>query len=116
MWSHPPLSYGWTMSEALERSLGKNASVTVEAAARLVDVDVETIRHWSDIGSIEIEQRGDMDVVRLDRVRVLTDPSKTGTGGARHGLLRALLRDAPRSETPSVVVLQELAREKAGIS
>ena len=116
MWSPPSLSYGWTMSEALERSLGKNASVTVEAAARLVDVDVETIRHWSDIGSIEIEQRGDMDVVRLDRVRVLTDPSKTGTGGARHGLLRALLRDAPRSETPSVVVLQELAREKAGIA
>ena len=77
------------MSEALERSLGKNASVTVEAAARLVDVDVETIRHWSDIGSIEIEQRGDMNVVRLDRVRVLTDPSKTGTGGTRHGLLRA---------------------------
>ena len=101
------------MSEALERSLGKNASVTVEAAARLVDVDVETIRHWSDVGSIEIEKRGDMDVVRLDRVRVLTDSSRAGRG-RRHGLLRALLRDAPKNETPSVVVLQELAREKAG--
>jgi hypothetical protein len=103
------------MSDGLERSLGKNASVTVEAAARLVDVDVETIRHWSDIGSIEIEQRGDMDVVRLDRVRVLTDSSRASRG-TRHGLLQALLRDAPRSETPSVVVLQELVREKAGIS
>ena len=105
--------YGWTMSEALERSLGKNASVTVEAAARLVDVDVETIRHWSDIGSIEIEQRGEMDVVRLDRVRMLTDSSRAGTRGTRYGLLRALLRDAPKTETPSVVVLQEIAREKA---
>ena len=103
------------MSEGLERSLGKNASVTVEAAARLVNVDVATIRHWSDVGSIEIERRGDMDVVRLDRVRVLTDSSRAGKG-TRHGLLKALLRDAPRSETPSVIVLQELAREKAGIA
>jgi hypothetical protein len=110
-----PSLYGWTMPEGLERSLGKNASVTVEAAARLVDVDVETIRHWSDIGSIEIEQRGDMDVVRLDRVRVLTDSSRAHRD-TPFGLLRALLRDAPRTETPSVVVLQELVREKAGIA
>ena len=103
------------MSEALERSLGKNASVTIEAAARLVDVDVATIRHWSDIGSIEIEQRGEMDVVRLNRVRMLTDSSRAGTRGTRYGLLRALLRDAPKTDTPSVVVLQEIAREKAGI-
>ena len=104
------------MPQGLERSLGKNASVTIEAAARLVDVDVATLRHWSDIGSLEIVQRGDMDVVRLDRVRMLTDPSKVGTHGTRHGLLRALLKDAPKTETPSVIVLQELAREKAGIS
>jgi DNA-binding transcriptional MerR regulator len=103
------------MSDGLERSLGKNASVTVEAAARLVNVDVATIRHWSDVGLIEIEQRGDMDVVRLDRVRVLTDPSRAGRG-TRHGSLQALLRDAPRTETPSVVVLQELVREKAEIA
>lgn len=103
------------MGEALERSLGKNASVTIEAAARLVDVDVATIRHWSDVGSIEIEQRGEMDVVRLDRVRMLTDSSRAGRG-TRYGLLRALLQDAPKTETPSVVVLQELAREKAGIA
>ena len=95
--------------------MGKNASVTVEAAARLVDVEVDTIRHWSDIGSIEIEQRGDMDVVRLDRVRVLTDSSRADRNKP-FGLLRALLRDAPRSETPSVIVLQELAREKAALA
>jgi DNA-binding transcriptional MerR regulator len=115
MWSRITVLYGWTMPQGLERSLGKNASVTVEAAARLVDIDVETIRHWSDIGSIEIEQRGDMDVVRLDRVRVLTESSRARRD-TPFGLLRALLRDAPRSETPSVIVLQELAREKAGIA
>ncbi len=115
MWFPIPTPYGWTMSDGLERSLGKNASVTVEAAARLVNVDVATIRHWSDVGSIEIEQRGDMDVVRLDRVKVLTDSSRAGRG-TRHGLLRALHRDAPKTESPSVVVLQELVREKAGIA
>jgi hypothetical protein len=75
--------YGGTMSEALERSSGKNGSVTVESAVRSVDVEVETIRHWSHVGSLEIEQRGDMDVVRLDRV-ILTDTSKVGARGARH--------------------------------
>jgi hypothetical protein len=104
------------MTDGFERILGKYASVTIEAAARLVDVDVATIEHWSDIGSIEIEQRGEMDVVRLDRVRMLTDSSRAGTRGTRYGLLRALLRDAPKTETRSVVVLQEIAREKAGIA
>ena len=96
--------------------MGKNASVTIEAAARLVDLDVATIRHWSEIGSIEIEQHGEMDLVRLDRVRMLTNSSRAETRGPRYGLLRALLRDAPKTETPSVVVLQEIAREKAGIA
>ena len=45
--------------------------MTVEAAAHFVDVDVATIRHWSEIGSQEIERRGDMDVVRLDLLRAL---------------------------------------------
>lgn len=105
--------YGLSMGDGFERTLGKYASVTVEAAARLVDVDVDTIRHWSDVGSIEIEQRGDMQVVRLDQVRQLTNSSRAGTK-SRFGSLRALLRDAERIESPSVVVLQELVREKAG--
>jgi len=45
------------MRSGSERTLGEYASVTIEAAARSVDVDVATIRHWSDVGSIEIEQR-----------------------------------------------------------
>jgi hypothetical protein len=101
------------MRPGSEGTLGKHASVTIEAAARLVDVDVATIRHWSDVGSIEIERRGDMDVVRLDRVRQLTSSSRAGAG-SRSGSLRALLRDAEQIESPSVVGLQELVRAKAG--
>jgi hypothetical protein len=102
------------MSGALERSLGKNASVTVEAAARSVDVDVETIRHWSHVGSLEIEQRGDMDVVRLDRVRILSDTSKVGARGARHGLLRALLLEGCSEDRDSQCRRASGARAREG--
>src|SRR5687768_10865594 len=103
MCSHPSLLYGRPMAHGSERTVGKHASVTIEAAARLVDVDVATIRHWSDIGSIEIEQRGDMDVVRLDRVRQLTNSSRAGARTPL-GSLRALLRDTEKIESPSVVI------------
>jgi DNA-binding transcriptional MerR regulator len=97
-------------------ALGKHASVTVEAAARLVDVDIATIRHWSDVGSLEIEQRGDMDVVRLDQVRALTTSPRRGgeRTRTRHGAIRALLRDAAKVESLSVSGLQQMVREKAG--
>src|SRR5688500_16990193 len=101
------------MRSGYERTLGKNASVTIEAAARLVDVDVAMIRHWSDVGSIEIEQRGDMDVVRLDQVRQLTTSSRVGAG-TRHGAIRALLRDVEQVESLSVSELQQHVREKVG--
>jgi hypothetical protein len=100
------------MASGFERTLGKYASVTIEAAARLVDVDVATIRHWSDVGSIEIEQRGDMDVVRLDQVRQLTTTSRK-EARTRHGSLRALLRDAEKVESLSVSGLQQHVRGKA---
>jgi hypothetical protein len=98
-------------------ALRKNASVTVEAAARLVDVDVATIRHWSDIGALEIERRGDMDVVRLDQVKVLTTSSRLAGAERRGkwgGSMRSLLRDATKIESVSVAGLQQLVREKAG--
>jgi DNA-binding transcriptional MerR regulator len=101
------------MASGFERTLGKYASVTIEAAARLVDVDVATIRHWSDVGSIEIEQRGDMDLVRLDQVRQLTTTSRK-EARTRHGSLRALLRDAEKVESLNVSGLQQHVREKAG--
>jgi phage terminase Nu1 subunit (DNA packaging protein) len=102
------------MADRFERTLGKYASVTVEAAARLVGVDVARIRHWSEVGSLEIQQRGDMDVVRFDQVRALATAARMGTEGSGAGSLRALLRDTRRIESVSVSLLQELAREKAG--
>ena len=103
------------MGSESEGILGKYASVTIDAAARLVDVDVATIRHWSDVGSLEIERRGDMEVVRLDQVRQLTNSSRVGAS-ARHGSLRALLRDTEKVESLSVAGLQQHVREKAGDS
>ena len=104
------------MSDRFERSLGRYASVTVEAAARLVNVDVARIRHWSDVGSLEIQQRGDMDVVRFDQVRALATSARMGTEGTRAGFgaLQALLRDTERTESVSVSLLQEIVREKSG--
>jgi uncharacterized protein YigA (DUF484 family) len=104
------------MADRFERSLGKYASVTVEAAARLVDVDVARIRHWSDVGSLEIQQRGDMDVVRFDQVRALATKARIGTEGTRTGFgsLQALLRDTEQIESVSVSRLQEIVREKSG--
>jgi hypothetical protein len=103
------------MNSNESNALGKYASVTVDAAARLVDVDVATIRHWSEIGSLEIERRGDMEVVRLDQVRAMTRSSSLGAGRprTRHGALRALLRDTATVESLSVSGLQQLVREKA---
>ena len=67
-----PFAYRPSMAQPPNRTAsGEYASVTVEAAAHFVDVDVATIRHWSEIGSQEIERRGDMDVVRLDLLRAL---------------------------------------------
>lgn len=109
------VAYGALMADRFERTLGKYASVTVEAAARLVGVDVARIRHWSEVGSLEIQRRGDMDVVRFDQVRALATAARMGTEGSGAGSLRALLRDTPRIESVSVSLLQELAREKAGI-
>ena len=110
-------AYGWPMNSNDESDAwGKHASVTVDAAARLVDVDVATIRHWSEIGSLEIERRGDMDVVRLDQVRAMSRSSSVGAGRTRtrNGALRALLRDVATVDSLSVIGLQQLVREKAG--
>ena len=62
--------------------LVKAAAVPLDVAAELVDVDVETIRRWAEQGSVEIDTRGGMEVVRLDRVRWLADTSR-GHGPAR---------------------------------
>jgi hypothetical protein len=102
------------MADRHERTLGRYTSVPVEAAARSVDVDVERIRHWSEVGALDIQRRGHVDVVRLDQVRALAASARMETDGASTESLRALLRDAGEIESVSVSLLQELAREKAG--
>jgi hypothetical protein len=87
------------------------ASVTLEAAANLVNIDTATIRRWSEDGSIEVEWRGDMEVVRLDQVRA----AAAGTHGRRRpggAALRERLDGASLGETLSVIDLQEQARER----
>jgi hypothetical protein len=93
-------------------AVGKKASVTIEAAAELVDVDAATIRHWSEVGALEIRLVGDMEVVRLDRVHMLSQsPHGTAAKVIRNAALKNRLGDA-RIETLDVSDLQELARDR----
>ncbi|MDQ4107848.1 MAG: hypothetical protein M3138_03450 [Actinomycetota bacterium] len=90
-----------------------NGSVLIEAAAELTGVDVRTIRQWAAIGAVEIEWKGDMEVVRLDRVKFLASTwNMTGrTHGSEREAIRGLLGETT-VETPSVTGLQKLARER----
>ena len=92
------------------RRWNKHASVPVEAAAELVNVDTATIRRWSDSGFVEIEWRGDMEVVRLDTVEALA-ASQRQRGNETTDGLRARLEGATVPEL-SVIDLQELVRDR----
>lgn len=93
-------------------AIGERASVTIEAAAELVDVDAATIRHWSKTGALRIERLGDMEVVRLDRVHWLAaSPHHGKPKTARNAALKERLGGAS-TETLDVAALQELARDR----
>jgi hypothetical protein len=97
--------------------VGEDGSVTIDAAAELLHIDVRTIREWSAIGSLQIERRGDEEVVHLGQVRALVR-SPLGSGEStepRRGALRVLLRDA-RADAESIAGLQQLARERTAAS
>jgi|SRR5918994_2721882 hypothetical protein len=91
--------------------IGRKASVTVEAAAQLAGIDEGTIRHWSEIGALNIESRGDMEVVRLDRVHWLSQAPHLATRVSRNAALKDRLGEAT-TETLDVSDLQELARDR----
>jgi hypothetical protein len=99
-------------STSSSSALHPKASVTLEAAASLVDLDTATIRRWTEDGSIEVEWRGDMEVVRLDHVRAAaaSNHARRPPSGAA---LRARLDGASLGETLSVIDLQERARDRA---
>ena len=94
--------------------LGDDGSVPIESAAELMHIEVRAIREWSAIGSIEIERRGDVELVHLGQVKALARPaSSLGDGNEIHrGGLRGLLRGAGTVDAQSVAGLQALARER----
>jgi hypothetical protein len=97
--------------------VAEDGSVTIEVAAELMNIEVRVIREWSAIGSLQIERRGDAEVVHLGQVRALVR-SPLGSGGGvepRRGALRVLLRET-RTDAASIAGLQELARERSAAS
>jgi hypothetical protein len=85
--------------------VGEHTSVSIEAAAAWVDVDVLTIKEWSAAGSLQIERLGDMEVVKLDHVRALAE---------RRESLRARLSESEIAASRKITGLQKLVRERAG--
>jgi len=94
--------------------VGEDGSVTIDVAAELMNIDVRTIREWSAIGLLQIERRGDDEVVHLGQVKALArSPMAPGGGVETHpGALRELLREAT-VDPKSLAGLQELARERS---
>ena len=93
--------------------VGEDGSVTIEVAAELMNIEVRTIREWSAIGSLQIERRGDDEVVHLGQVRTLfRSPMGSGSAGSRRGALRVLRGDT-RTDAESIAGLQELARARS---
>lgn len=95
-------------------SLVNGASVPIEAAGELMCVDVDQIRRWAAVGAVEIEHRGELEVVRLDAVEALSRSPRTPRRDGRY-MLRRLL-DGVRLETPSVIELQRIAREREPVT
>ena len=94
--------------------VGEDGSVTIESAAALMNVEVRAIRQWSAIGSLQIERRGDEELVHLGQVQALAR-SSIGIGDRKEnqrGGLRGLLREAKAVDAQSVASLQALARER----
>ena len=95
--------------------VGEDGSVTIESPAELLNVEVRAIRRWSAIASLEIERRGDVELVHLGQLKALAR-SPIVTGDRREnqrGGLRALLREAAPVDAQSLAGLQALARERS---
>jgi hypothetical protein len=94
--------------------VGEDGSVSIESAAELLHVEVRAIRQWSAIGSLQIDRRGDLELVHLGQVKALARSSiSIGDRKERQrGGLRGLLREAKTVDAQSVAGLQALARER----
>jgi phage terminase Nu1 subunit (DNA packaging protein) len=92
-------AYGGAITNT-RSALVRHPSVPIAAAAELTSVDVITVRDWARAGSLVIEQRGDMEVVELERVTTLASRRRASRIGA--------LRDRLRQEDGTVAVLGDL--------
>lgn len=91
--------------------LMKGASVPIHAAAELANVEIRAIRQWAATGSLTIESRGDMEVVRLDEVKALSGTRWRRSPSRRGEALRGRMA-GETTETLSVLDLQEKARDR----
>lgn len=87
--------------------------VTIEAAAELSGVGVATVRAWAENGTLTIQARGDMEVVRLDQVQTLAARERTHGRSALRARLQSARSPAGDGKV-DVGDLQHLARERAG--
>jgi hypothetical protein len=94
--------------------VGEDGTVSIESAAELMQVEVRAIRQWSAIGSLQIERRGDVELVHLAQVKALARSSVVigDRKEIQRGGLRGLLREAKVVDPQSVAGLQALARER----
>lgn len=104
--------YGRTMRDHRHLAIVRHPSVTIEAAAELTDVDVPTVRGWAREGTLVIEQRGDMEVVKLDDVKALAARRRATKRGGLHDRL-ADSSTTPAAEVVNIADLHRLARERS---
>ena len=90
----------------------RSESVSIQAAADRAGVDVAQIRRWAAIDGLEIQRRGHVETVILDRVMALSASARRRSSGGSRDALRARLADAASVDNPSVSGLQELARDR----
>jgi hypothetical protein len=95
--------------ESRHLMLIQGASVPIHAAAELANVEVRAIRQWAATGALAIESRGDMEVVRLDKVKALSaTPSRRSP--SQHG---EALRGRMAGETTETLSVARPARKSS---
>jgi phage terminase Nu1 subunit (DNA packaging protein) len=110
---HP--SYGSAMTNDRRDAVIRHPSVPIAAAAELTDVDVPTVREWARAGSLVIEQRGEMEVVELERVTALASKRRASRNGSLRDRLRQDDGTVPAlGELVNIADLQDRARKRDG--
>ncbi len=87
-----------------------NARVPIVTAAELTGVDVAQIRRWAEIDGLEIQRRGGVELVHLDRVVALSAAARRRGSRSSRSTLRARLADAA-SQKATVSGVEEAVRD-----